>query len=187
MKAGILATLAGVLILVMGVLGWLAFHYHGSTIAEKSKVSQLTSDNQLQSQTIAAQSLTFNRFNQLAAASQQYGAQVASASEDKVIEYRTIFKTQKVPVCDLPVPDAIADGLYDYTYRLRSGAVSATVGNADGPGTGPAAARTLTYCQAVLWINPLLSAIDQANDKLARIREEDAHRSVNAAAAPSAP
>lgn len=185
MKTGIVAALAGVLLLIIGVLGWLALHYHASAITEQSKVSQLTSDNTLQTQTIATQSLTFQTFNQLAAASQQYGMQAASKSEEKVIEYRTILKKENVPTCDLPVPAAVADGLLDYTHRLRSGAMSGPVADADRAGTGSASTSTLTYCQAVLWIDPLLTTIDQANDKLAKIRAEDAQRTGSSVASSS--
>lgn len=185
MKAGILAALAGVLLLIIGGLAWLALHYHASAITEQGKVSQLTSDNALQSQAIATQSLTFQKFNQLAAASQQYGMQVASQSEERVIEYRTILKKQNVPTCDLPVPADVADRLLDYAHRLRSGAMPGAVANADSAGTGSSAASPLTYCRAVLWIDPLLSTIDQANDKLAKIREEDAQRTGSRVTTPS--
>lgn len=176
MKAGILSALAGVLLLAFGVLAYLAFHYHAKAVADAGKISQLTSDNVLQSGTIAGQALTFQTFNRLAASSQQYGQKATAASEEKTIEYRTILKKEAVPVCSQLVPASVSDGLYDYTDRLRSGAVSGVVTVADGGGTGSATARTLTYCQAVLWINPLLSALDKANDQLAGIRAEDAKR-----------
>lgn len=176
MKNALLCAVAGVLLLAFGVLGWLAFHYHTRAVAADGKISQLTSDNTLQATTIATQALTFQTFNRLAATSQQHATQVASASEEKIIEYRTILQKEAVPVCSQLVPASVADRLYDYADRLRSGAVSGTVANADGAGTGSAAARTLTYCQAVLWIDPLLSAIDKANDQLAGIRAEDAQR-----------
>lgn len=179
MRKGILVALAGVLILIIAALGWLALHFHASAITEQSKVSQLTSDNALQTQTIATQSLTFQKFNQLAAASQQYGVQVASQSEERVIEYRTILKKQNVPTCDLSVPADVADGLLNYANRLRSGAMPGAVADADRAGTGSAAASTLTYCQAVMWIDPLLTTIDKANDQLAKIRAEDAQRTGN--------
>ncbi|HDG1691799.1 TPA: hypothetical protein PFE16_003303, partial [Kluyvera georgiana] len=38
-------------------------------------------------------------------------------------------------------------------------------------GDSAAAASSITYCQAVLWINPLLAAIEKANNQLAGIRE----------------
>jgi len=181
MKAAILGTLAGVLLLAFGALGWLAFHYHAKVVTEQGKVNQLQSDNDLQTATIASQSLNFETFNKLAAASQQYATQATSASEEKVIEYRTILKTE--PSCDLPVPASVSGGLLDYANRLRTGAVPGTVPDADRAGTGSAAASGLTYCQAVLWINPLLSTIDKANNQLAGIRAEDAQRTASPAKA----
>jgi hypothetical protein len=35
---------------------------------------------------------------------------------------------------------------------------------------------SLTYCQAVLWIKPLLAAIEKANNQLAGIREIEQDR-----------
>lgn len=181
MKAAILGTLAGVLLLTFGALGWLAFHYHAKAVTEQGKVSQLQSDNDLQTATIASQSLTFNTFNQIASAAQQYATKATSTSEEKVVEYRTILKSE--PTCNLPVPASVSGGLLDYAHRLRSGAVSGTVADADSAGTGSASASTLTYCQAVLWINPLLSTIDKANNQLSAIRAEDAQRTASTAKA----
>ncbi|MDK7596600.1 hypothetical protein QP585_26260, partial [Serratia ureilytica] len=61
-------------------------------------------------------------------------------------------------------------GLLDYTHRLRSRAMSADTIVADATGTGTTASGTLTYCQAVLWIDPLLAALDKANNQLLAIR-----------------
>ncbi|RYM50995.1 hypothetical protein BSQ97_16695, partial [Serratia proteamaculans] len=61
-------------------------------------------------------------------------------------------------------------GLLDYTHSLRNRAMSADTGDADATGTGPTATGTLTYCQAVLWIDPLLAALDKANNQLLAIR-----------------
>lgn len=182
MKAGILCAVAGVLLLVFGALAYLAFHYHTKAVAADGKISQLTSDNTLQSATIAGQALTFQTFNMLAARSQSHATQATSNSEEKTIEYRTILKKVAVPVCSQLVPASVSDGLYDYADRLRSGAVSGTVAVADRAGTGSATARTLSYCQAVLWIDPLLTALDKANDQLGSIRAEDAKRTAPASA-----
>jgi hypothetical protein len=174
MKAALIAAVTGVLLLIVGALAFLAFHYHTKAVAADGKISQLTSDNTLQASTIAGQALTFQTFNKLAAASQQYATQTTSASEVKTVEYRTILKSE--PTCNLPVPASVSGGLLNYANRLRSGAVSGPVANADSAGTGSAATGGLTYCQAVLWIDPLLATIDKANDQLAGIRAEDAAR-----------
>lgn len=176
MKNALIAAAVSVLALATGALACVALHYHTKAAAADENVNRLTSENTLQARAIATQALTFQTFNRLASASQQHAMQTARASEEKTIEYRTILKKESVPVCGQLVPASVSDGLYDYTDRLRSGAVSGPVTDANRPDTGPAAARTLTYCQAVLWINPLLSALDKANDQLAAIRAEDAQR-----------
>nr|MBJ7894231.1 hypothetical protein [Serratia sp. PAMC26656] len=71
---------------------------------------------------------------------------------------------------------AIAGGLLDYTNSLRTRAMSADTGDADATGAGTTASGTLTYCQAVLWIDPLLAALDKANNQLLAIRQLDAER-----------
>lgn len=43
-------------------------------------------------------------------------------------------------------------------------------------GAGSTASGTLTYGQAVLWIDPLLAAFDKANNQLLTIRSLDAER-----------
>lgn len=43
-------------------------------------------------------------------------------------------------------------------------------GIADSPGSGTTAAGTLTYCQAELWIDPLLTAIEKADSQFEGIR-----------------
>lgn len=180
MKNAIFGIVAGFLLLTLVTLGLLVFHWHAKAVAQSEKISQLKSDNALQASTIAGQALTFQTFNRIADNARAHAQQVARTSEDKTIVYRTILKKERIPVCSQLVPASIADGLYDYAERLRSGAVSGPVANTDRTGTDPAAARTLTYCQAVLWITPLLSAIDTANNQLAQIRAEDAQRTASA-------
>lgn len=164
---------AGLLIIVI-VLAWLAFYFHSNAVKAGEKVKQLQSDNNLQTATIAAQALHFQRTNEISNAATQYGINTDAATQGKEIEYRTILKKQ--PTCDLAVPAAVAGGLLDYTHRLRSRAMSADTGDADATGAGATASGTLTYCQAVLWIDPLLAALDKANNQLLEIRRLDGDR-----------
>ncbi|WP_456310436.1 hypothetical protein [Serratia proteamaculans] len=89
-------------------------------------------------------------------------------AQEKEIEYRTILRFE--PTCALPVPSAIAGGLLDYANRLRASAMHADPGITYRASSGTAAASTLTYCQAVLWIDQLLKAIERANNQLDSIR-----------------
>ncbi|HBL7239234.1 TPA: hypothetical protein LS257_001856 [Serratia liquefaciens] len=157
-----------VMLIIFIALAWLAFHFHGNAVQAGEQVKQLQSDNSLQATTIATQSLQFQRANAISTAASQYGITTDAATQGKEIEYRTILKNQ--PTCDLAVPAAIAGGLLNYTHRLRSRAMSANTGDADATGAGTITSGTLTYCQAVLWIDPLLAALDKANNQLLAIR-----------------
>jgi hypothetical protein len=162
------------LLLIFISLAWLAFHFHGNAVEAGGKVEQLQSDNNLQAATIATQAFQLQRANAISSAASQYGINTDAATQGKEIEYQTILKNQ--PTCDLVVPAAIAGGLLDYTHRLRARAVSADTGDVDATGTGTTATSTLTYCQAVLWIDPLLAALDKANNQLLAIRQLELER-----------
>lgn len=164
----------GLLLVALIVAGRLAFYFHSNAVKAGEKVKQLQSDNTLQAKAIATQAFQFQRANEISNAAIQYGIKTDAATQGKEIEYRTILKKQ--PTCDLAVPAAIAGGLLDYTHRLRSRAMSADTIVADATGTGATASGTLTYCQAVLWIDPLLAALDKANNQLLEIRRLDGER-----------
>lgn len=168
------AAIVAVLLIIFIALAWLAFHFHGNAVEAGGKVEQLQSDNGLQATTIATQSFQFQRANAISTAASQYGITTDAATQGKEIEYRTILKNQ--PTCDLAVPAAIAGGLLNYTHRLRSRAMSADTGDADATGAGAITSGTLTYCQAVLWIDPLLAALDKANNQLLAIRRLEEER-----------
>jgi hypothetical protein len=138
-----------------------------SIIESDNKV--LRNDNTLQGQVIATQSLNFNRFNQAAEYANRLNSMIDASTEETVIEYREILRREKT--CDLPVPADVAGGLLEYAHRLRANAMHPDTGEADTVSDSAAAASSITYCQAVLWINPLLATIEKANNQLAGIRE----------------
>jgi hypothetical protein len=49
-------------------------------------------------------------------------------------------------------------------------------GNADAVGGDSITASSLTYCQAVLWIGPLLATIEKANNQLTGISKIELER-----------
>ncbi|HGM6858960.1 TPA: hypothetical protein ACKQDZ_000236 [Serratia rubidaea] len=163
--------------IVLALLTYLALSNWGLRkdlrLAEQHSKKQQETIGQ-QAGIIASQALNFQRANAINATAYQYGISADAATQEKEIEYRTILKNQ--PTCDLVVPVAIAGRLLDYTHRLRAGAVSGDTNDADATGAGSTASGTLTYCQAVLWIDPLLSAIDKANNQLRSIRQLDSER-----------
>lgn len=166
--------IAGVLLVIVMSACWVASYYQGKSEKLEGTVKQLQSDNNQQTAIIATQALHFQRANEISNAATQYGVKTDAATQGKEIEYRTILNNQ--PTCDLAVPAAVAGGLLDYTHRLRSRAMSTDTIFADATGAGATASGTLTYCQAVLWIDPLLAALDKANNQLLEIRQFDDER-----------
>lgn len=134
----------------------------------------LRNDNALQGQVIATQAFNFNRFNQVAEHANRLNSLIDTRTEETVIEYREILRREKT--CDLPVPADIASGLLEYAHRLRSSAMHADTDRADAANDSATATSSMTYCQAILWIQPLLAVIEKGNNNFAGIREVERGR-----------
>ena len=162
-------TIAAVAILAFGT------YYYNDKYQEQTKATErLQGEVDGQASIIAGQSLQFNRFNQIASAAGQYGVTVQAKAQEKEIEYRKII--EKEPTCDLLIPADIASGLLGYTHRLRATALHADTGNINSDGGSAVATSSITYCQAVLWIRPLLATIDQINNQLSEIQDIEKSR-----------
>ena len=158
-----------VVVIVIAVLCILLANSRSDVATLKSDNGVLRSDNALQGTVIAAQAFNFNRFNQVAENASRLNSLIDASSDKTVIEYREILRREKT--CDLPVPADVAGGLLSYANSLRASAVHTDSGDADAAGDSATTTSALTYCQAVLWIKPLLAAIEKANNQLAGIRE----------------
>lgn len=161
-------------IAVVAVLGVLLANSRSDVATLKSDNDVLRNDNTLQGKVIAAQAFNFNRFNQVADYTNRNNSLIAASSDKTVIEYREILRREKT--CDLPVPADIAGGLLEYAHRLRSSAMHADTDGPDAADDSTAAASSITYCQAVLWIKPLLAVIEKGNNNLAGIRQIEQDR-----------
>ncbi|HDF2327441.1 TPA: hypothetical protein PC537_000979 [Morganella morganii] len=113
-------------------------------------------------------------FDRVAAANANRNMHAEAQSQEKQIEYRTIIR--KEPTCNLYIPQSVSDGLLSHVYAIRESAMRFDSGITDTAGTGTAASRRLTYCQAVEWIEPLLTALDKANGQLMDVRKAGAER-----------
>ncbi|MCK7432131.1 hypothetical protein V1603_15770 [Enterobacter sp. ECC-219] len=140
----------------------------------QSENEVLRSDNSLQGQVIATQAFNFNRFNQVAEHANRLNSLIDTSTEETVIEYREILRREKT--CDLPVPADIAGGLLEYAHRLRASALHTDTNRPDTADDRAAAASSMTYCQAVLWIKPLLAVIEKGNNNFAGIRQIELER-----------
>ncbi len=121
---------------------------------------------------IAGQALQFQRYNEIARQANQYAINIKGQSDEKQIVYRTIIKRD--PAGRQCVPDDVAGRLLEFAHRLRTSAMHGDTGKPDTTSVSAiTTACRLTYAQAVYWIDPLLTAIDQANSQLAGIRSID--------------
>ncbi|MEZ2378894.1 hypothetical protein [Enterobacter sp. RCC_40] len=158
------------LLLIAGTIAILAIRLAHSQADNRV----LASDNQLQGQVIATQAFNFNRFNQIAEHANRLNSLIDTGTEETVIKYREILRREKT--CDLPVPADIAGGLLEYAHRLRASALHTDTNRPDAADDRAAAANSMTYCQAVLWVKPLLAVIEKGNNNFAGIREIEKNR-----------
>ncbi|MDM2774969.1 hypothetical protein [Citrobacter sp. Cpo126] len=156
-------------IIFIAVLCVLLTRSNAALTTSESDNRVLRSDNALQATVITTQAFNFNRFNQIAENANRLNSLIDAGTEKTVIEYREILRREKT--CDLPVPADVSSGLLNYANRLRTSAMRADSGNANGADDSASAASSMTYCQAVLWIEPLLAIIEKGNNQLAGIRE----------------
>ncbi|QZN94916.1 hypothetical protein [Symbiopectobacterium purcellii] len=166
--------IAGALVAAFGA-GWsLQGIRWEADIAARDKQSSELRQTQQQS-IIAQQAFTFQRVNQIAADAYQHSLSIKADSDEKQIIYRTTVKRD--PVGRQCVPDAVSGRLLDDAHRLRASVVHSVAPDANAAGRGAATADCrLTYAQAVYWIEPLLAALEQANNQLDAIRTAQADR-----------
>ncbi|KLV74805.1 hypothetical protein [Citrobacter sp. MGH110] len=163
-----------IVIIVIAGLSFALIKSCADVTSIKSDNDVLRSDNVMQGKLIATQALNFNRFNQVAEHANRLNSLINTSTEETVIEYREILRREKT--CDLPVPADIAGGLLEYAHRLRASAMHADSGKSDAADASTVATSSMTYCQAVLWIKPLLSVIEKGNNNFRGIREIEGER-----------
>lgn len=170
MRSGYIKVVLIAWLILFGVVIWQRWEISGLNDAN----AQLEKDNTQQAKVIATQSFEFNRFNQMATTAYRYGISTDANSENRVIEYRKIL--QKEPTCDLYIPDDIGNRLYNYTKNLRSSAMHTDTSVTNRANDSAITSNKITYCQAVYWIDPLISTIDGGNARFKAIREIEQQR-----------
>ena len=172
-----IVVVGGAAIIFIAVLCVLLARSNAALTTSESDNRVLRSDNALQATVITTQAFNFNRFNLVAENASRLNSLIDAGTEKTVIEYREILRSEKT--CDVPVPADVAGGLLNYANRLRASAMRADSGNANAADDSASAASSMTYCQAVLWIEPLLSTIEKGNNQLNGIRESENERITN--------
>jgi len=148
-----------------GISGVLAYRYKAALDRAEQSEGQVT----LQGKVIEAQQDQQRVANELSRKTLETNLRTRADTERIVIQYREVLRHEKT--CDFAVPDDIAYSLLGYAERLRTQYLPQDTNNSNSTDMDPVSARGLTYCQAVLWINPLLTALEQANNQLHQIRK----------------
>nr|HAT2258372.1 hypothetical protein [Citrobacter freundii] len=161
-------------IIFIAVLCVLLARSNAALTTSESDNRVLRNDNALQATVITTQAFNFNRFNQVAENASRLNSLIDAGTEKTVIEYREILRREKT--CDLPVPSDVAGGLLNYANRLRSSAMHPDSGKSNAADDSAASASAMTYCQAILWIKPLLAVIEKGNNNFAGIRQIEQQR-----------
>ena len=162
--------------LVVGIaIGWYITALRWDADIAKRGKSQADDVSVSQQAIIVGQAFQFQRYNEIARQANQYGINIKAESDEKQIVYRTIIKRD--PAGRQCVPNDVAGRLLDYSYSLRSSAMHTTSSGVDATSiSSVASACRLTYAQAVYWIDPLLTALEQANAQLLGITKIELSR-----------
>ncbi|WP_241616930.1 hypothetical protein [Rosenbergiella epipactidis] len=152
------------------ISGVLAYRYK----AALDRAEQAEGLTALQGKVIEVQQDQRRMANELSRKTLETNLRILAETERTVIQYREVLRHEKT--CDYAVPDDIAYSLLGYAERLRTQYLSRDTNNFNRTDMDPVPARGLTYCQAVLWINPLLTALEQANNQLHQLRMLNQYR-----------
>ncbi|QZN94121.1 hypothetical protein [Symbiopectobacterium purcellii] len=165
------------LVVLIAALSFGVYYYHDKYSDEQDKTKRLGQEVAGQTAVISRQAFEFNRFNQISQQASQYATNIKAKSDERQIIIRTVVKKNPASRQCVPNVDGVVDRLLDYTNDLRASAMYTTTGKPDATSVSAiATACRLTYAQAVYWIDPLLTVIDQANSQLAGIRKIEESR-----------
>lgn len=141
---------------------------------DENKISVLTADNVQQSQMIASQSLSFERFNEVSRYTNHLNSLIDIGDEETVSKYREKLRYEKT--CNFPIPAHIANELLQKTSSIRADAMRTDTRGFGKVDDSPITTSRLTYCQTLLWIAPLLAEIEKGNNQLRSIAKINGYR-----------
>ncbi len=122
----IAVTVTFVILAIIGLLMWMAFHFYGKTVTQLDAISNLTQQKNEAEFVTQTQALSVGIFNQIAGATLNAQKTNVSASQDRQVIIQTVLKTD---ACALQlVPAAANSGLLDHYNAVRQGSSNADTG-----------------------------------------------------------
>lgn len=122
----IAVTVTTVILAIIGLLMWIAFHFYGKTVTQLDAISNLTQQKNEAEFVTQTQALSVGIFNQIAGATLNAQKANVSASQDRQVIIQTVLKTD---ACALqPVPAAANSSVLQHYNEVRQGSGNANTG-----------------------------------------------------------
>lgn len=126
----IAVTLTAIILVIISLLAWSAFHYYGKTISQQSEIS-VANQAKNQAEFVAEnQSLTIGILNTLAEANINAKQTMRNDVETQIVTIQAAIKGD--PCTLLPTPVAAADSLRRQADSLRKDSANSTSGKPAG-------------------------------------------------------
>ncbi len=119
----IAVTVTFMILAIIGLLMWMAFHFYGKTVTQMDAISNLTQQKNEAEFVTQTQALSVGIFNQLAGATLNAQKANVSSSQDRQVIIQTVLKTD---ACALqPVPAAANSSVLQHYNAVRQGSGNA--------------------------------------------------------------
>lgn len=127
-----------VMMVCIGLLMWIAFHYYGKSVAQADSLATAVQQKNEAEFITQSQALSVGIFNQIAGATLDVQKANTSASQGRQVIIKTVLKADACAV--QPVPAAAAGSLFEHYNAIRKGASNADTGQPAGTVRGIPAA-----------------------------------------------
>ncbi|QII37497.1 hypothetical protein G3M83_07205 [Rouxiella badensis] len=132
-------TVTIIMLAMIGLLMFTAFHYYGKTVSQQAEISSATQAKDQAEFITQSQALSVGIFNTIAGATLNDQKNNKAASQAQQVIIQTVL--QKEPCAVVIVPSAAADSLLTHYNAIRSGSGNANPGQSTGAVPAVAAAR----------------------------------------------
>lgn len=115
-----------VMMVCIGLLMWIAFHYYGKSVAQADSLATAMQQKKEAEFITKSQALSVGIFNQIAGATLDVQKANVSASQNRQVIIKTVLKADTCAV--QPVPAAAAGSLLEHYNSIRKGSSNADTG-----------------------------------------------------------
>ncbi|MCC3705213.1 hypothetical protein LLR08_21930 [Rouxiella badensis] len=119
-----------VIVLIIALLMWIAFHYYGKSVAQADSLATAVQQKNEAEFITKSQALSVGILNQIAGATLDVQKANVSASQDRQVIIKTMLKADTCAV--QPVPAAAAGSLLEHYNAIRKGTSNADTGQPAG-------------------------------------------------------